>query len=45
MGELKKRKPPIKIEPNMIFGKLKVLYKCNYKYFGPNGKTASLWKV
>lgn len=41
----KKRKTPTKIQPEMIFGRLKVLYKCDYKYYGPNGKTATLWHV
>ena len=39
----KKRRAPIKIKPGMMFGRLKVLYKCDYQYHSPSGYTANLW--
>lgn len=39
----KKRRPPMKIEPGMMFGRLKVMYKCDYQYHSPGGSVANLW--
>ena len=33
----------MKIKPGMIFGRLKVMYKCDYRYRSPAGSTACLW--
>ena len=41
--ETKKRNPPLKIKPGMIFGRLKVLYKCEEQYISPKGKKANKW--
>ena len=39
----KKHRAPIKIEPGMMFGRLRVLYKCDYQYHSPSGHIANLW--
>ena len=41
--EKKKRRLPMKIEPGMMFGRLKVMYKCDYQYHSPGGSVANLW--